>query len=312
MTGTPLDLTLFGPLPGAIGLLYWLLAAAVVAFALWYSDRWLLKLPLAALALSRRWLPAVLLGLSLLVSACGNRPGTSRLNERQIKAQAMFAERCKMAGEKIHKTVDNVEGVYLLKIRPTGINSGDQYRLDDPYGRDLGGLGYVQTFVRGSYQAETSGTPSPGSPPRLGYPYVEALDLQDGKRYRYTGRIEEPWQTNRSYLKGYTRFVLDKAPATGNAPRYGVTYDDISTREEREYWIAASSLKVMDLQTNEVIAERVGYMMDWAQGSRAGGRSPWLLAANTACPRFADRRGASAQVYQTLDFVEKVLKPSLK
>ena len=45
MTGTPLDLTLFGPLPGAIGLLYWLLAAAVVAFALWYSDRLLLKLP---------------------------------------------------------------------------------------------------------------------------------------------------------------------------------------------------------------------------------------------------------------------------
>src|SRR5687768_6779821 len=92
--------------------------------------------------LPRRWVPAVLLGLSLLVSACGNSPGTSRSSERQVKAQAMFAERCKSAGEKIHKTVENVEGVYLLKIRPSSINYGDQYRLDDPYGRDLGGLGY--------------------------------------------------------------------------------------------------------------------------------------------------------------------------
>jgi hypothetical protein len=254
-----------------------------------------------------RW-PALLLGLSLVVSACG--AGTPRLSERQIKAQAMFAERCKAAGEKVQKTVENVEGVYLMKIRPRGINYGDQFKLDDPYGRDLGGKGYIQTFVRGSYQAETSGTPSPGSPPRLGYLYVEALDPQDGQRYRYTGRIEEPWQTNRAYLKGYTRFVLDKVAASGSTLRYGVTYDDISTREEREYWIAGSSLKVIDLQTREVIAERVGYMMDWAQGSNSGGRSPWLLAANTACPKFADRHAASAQVYQTLDFVEKVLKPS--
>jgi hypothetical protein len=108
------------------------------------------------------------------------------------------------------------------------------------------------------------------------------------------------------------QFVVDKTPTEGPPPRYGVTYDDISTHEEREYWIAGSSLKVIDLQSNEVIAERVGYMMDRAQGSEAGGRSPWLLAANTACPKFADRHGASAQPYQTLDFVEAVLKPSLK
>jgi hypothetical protein len=49
-------------------------------------------------------------------------------------------------------------------------------------------------------------------------------------------------KTNKSYFKGYIRFVLDKNPASGPAPRYGVTYDDISTRKEREYWIAGSSL----------------------------------------------------------------------
>jgi hypothetical protein len=248
----------------------------------------------------RRWVPAVLLGLSLLVSACGNGPSTSRLNERQTRAQAMFAERCKAAGEKIHKTVENVEGVYLLKIRPTDVNFGEQFRLDDPYGADLGGDGYVESFLRDFH-----------TPPRRAYSYAEAIDPKDGQRYRYTGRVEEPWQTNKSYLKGYTRFIVDRAPANGSAPRYGVTYDDISTREEREYWIAGSSLKVIDLHANEIIAERVGYMVDWAQGSRVGGRAPWLLATQQACPKFPGRHSV-AQLGQTKEFVEKVLKPSTK
>lgn len=258
----------------------------------------------------RLW-PAVLLGLCLLASACGNSPGTSRLSERQIKAQAMFAERCRTAGEKIHRIVENVEGVYLLKIRPNEINYGDQFKLDDPYGSDLLGNGYIESFLRGSYEANVRSTGN-SPPPPGGYLYVEALDPQDGRRYRYTGRIEEPWQTSKTFLKGYTRFVLGKAPASSPAPRYGVTYDDISTREEREYWIAGSSLRVVDLQTNEVIAERVGYMMDWAQGSRVGGRSPWLLATNNACPEFASRHGSARQARQAQRFVEKVLKPTPK
>ncbi|MBL0209276.1 MAG: hypothetical protein IPP84_15475 [Propionivibrio sp.] len=84
-------------------------------------------------------------------------------------------------------------------------------------------------------------------------------------------------------------FVLDEVPAPGPAPRYGVTYDDISTREERDYWIAGSSLKVIDLKTNEVMAERIGYMMDRGQGNTSGGRAPWLLAADHACPRLSKK-----------------------
>jgi hypothetical protein len=98
-----------------------------------------------------------------------------------------------------------------------------------------------------------------------------------------------------------------------------VTYDDISTLEDRQYWIAGSSLKVIDLETNEVLAERVGYMVDIKQGDRAGGRVPWLFAADHACPAFGrefkgfiEARGhgsASMQARQTQDFVEKVLRP---
>ncbi len=236
---------------------------------------------------------------------------------RLAKAEAMFQERCQKAGEFIYKTAENVEGVFLLKLRPKGINRGDQYRMDDPYGRDLGGEGYIQSFARGfeTRQAQFA----PGSPNRYGYLYVDAVDPKDGQRYRYTGRIEEPWQTNKSYLKGYMRFVLDRILAPDPAPRYGVTYDDISTREERDYWIAGSSLKVIDLKTNEVMAERIGYMMDRGQGNNSGGRAPWLLAANNACPSFFSNpnllpngHGSAAQRHQTEDFVEKVLKPKME
>ena len=138
-------------------------------------------------------------------------------------------------------------------------------------------------------------------------------------RYRYTGRIDQPWLRDKRYGEWVREFVLDKVPAPADPPRYGITYDDISTHEEREYWIAGSSLKVIDLKTNEVMAERIGYMMDPGQGDNGGGRSPWLHAADHACPdfhRFPDPvvvvPGASAQIRQAQDFVEKVLKPILE
>ena len=243
---------------------------------------------------------------------------------RLQKAEALFKERCKTSGEFIKRPVDNVEGIYLLKLRPRKINYGNQFEKSDPYGDDFGGDAYIRTLLKGEYRATHRGTPAVGSPPRIGYRYVEAIDPQDGKRYRYTGSIKEVTHTSNIIGGGDGKtkfstkdFVMDKALAPGAAPRYGVTYDDISTREDRELWIAGSSLKVFDIKTNEVIAERIGYMMDRGQGNSSGGRSPWLLAADNACPSFQrnpnlpllPNHGASAQQYQTLDFVEKVLHP---
>lgn len=256
--------------------------------------------------LFRRAVASIFVVSTLL--ACSATAQKQELSERQKVAMAMFNDRCKKAGEFIHRTAENVEGVLLMKVRPAGINYGDQYELDDPYGRDLAGKGgYIESFLRGSREAG-SGKPVPISELKHGYSYVDAVDPDDGLRYRYTGHLEEPWQTNKAYLKGYIRFVVTRARSPVAEPRYGVTYDDISTRQERDYWIAGSSLKVVDLQTHEVMAERVGYMVDPFQGSQAGGRSPWLLAARTACPSFPGG-AASGQGEQTDRFVEKVLKP---
>lgn len=245
------------------------------------------------------------------------------------KAEAMFQERCKKAGEFIHRTAENVEGVLVLKIRES-YNHNDQYQMDDPYGHDTTGEGSLQSYFLES-ALHTNSSASPEVLERIrrdyrGYRYVDAIDPKDGKRYRYTGSMKVVGrknpntpnnqisiQHNPNFDLNIYDFVLDKTPAPGPAPRYGVTYDDISTKEERDYWIAGSSLKVIDLKTNEVMAERVGYMMDRGQGNNSGGRAAWLMAADNACPSFkpsgARVPGSTYQLGQTRRFATKVLHP---
>jgi hypothetical protein len=245
----------------------------------------------------------MLLGALLVLGASPDASAVDR--DAQRRALALWQQRCKSAGEFIRQTVADVDGIVLLKVRRAN-NFGDQFALDDPYGADSTGERYILNFLQGFHDAASG---------RIGYRYVEAPS--GTARYRYTGRLEEPWQTDKRYLQGYVRFVADKTEIAQFSARYGVTFDDISTREERELWIAGSSLKVIDLRTGAVMAERVGYMVDLKQGERAGGRSPWLLAADHACPDFrrnsaaaGNMPAAAAQAGQTLDFVQKVLRPT--
>ena len=277
---------------------------------------------------TRQWarLAVAAVAVLALVGACKGPPMLRdwKVKQQREEAYAMWQERCKKSGEFIHKTVEGVEGVYLVNVRThkDNYNQGeqpeDQFRLSDPYGDDLTDDGYLVSLLRDSYHYARE-KPWPAEfPPHKGYLFVEATAPKDRKLYRFTGRVEEPWQTDKSYLQGYTRFVLDRTPIDKRSARYGVKFDDISTREEREHWIAGSSLKVIDLETGEVLGERIGYMVDWAQGSRAGARQPWTFAADNACPTFDhDFPESSRDPYhrhrsqprQTQRFVEKVLKP---
>lgn len=270
--------------------------------------------------------PFLTLALCALLTACAlGSPERAEQKSRLPVAEAMFAERCKKAGEFIHRTADNVEGIFLMKLRPEGINYGDQYRMDDPYGRDVGGDGYIVNFLLGR---NAKGSLVERDVAAAGYRYIEAVDPQDGKRYRYTGsmkvvgRKDPNTPNNQISIKhnpnfdlNIYEFGLDRVPAPGPMPRYGVTYDDISTREERDYWIAGSSLKVIDLKTNEVMGERIGYMMDRGQGATGHGgiANAWERAANNACPAFPRSPGGRPfKMDQTRDFSEKVLKLKLE
>ena len=66
-----------------------------------------------------------------------------------------------------------------------------------------------------------------------------------------------------------------------------VSWEDISTLEDRKYWVAGSRLRVVDLTDNSVVAERIGYFIEAGFGSTAGQRRPWLTSRgpNTTCPQ---------------------------
>jgi hypothetical protein len=251
------------------------------------------------------------LALLQLLIACAARPTV--VGDKARRAEALFKLHCTTAGETIKHTVRDIDGIFLLKDRPDKINFSDQFLMDDPYGRDLGGDGYIESFLKARhepgrrYAALLKKKPLRDPAEPIGYDYVDMADAVNGLEDRYTAYVDQPGITDPKFALDYFRVILQKTPSTGRKPRYGVTYDDISTHEDRVHWIAGSSLKVIDLKTNEVIAERIGYMIDGSQGDTAGGRSPWLLAASVACPAFPGRH--AYQSGQAARFVEKVLVP---
>ncbi len=298
LTGIPLDLTPFGGLLAALGWLYWLAALAIVAIALWVPNAWWMKLLAAALAGGVVVYPVFIRPVTERVDAA--RKQQDEFKARLADAMALFERRCKTAGEKIHRTVDRVDGVVWMKWRPTETNLGDHFKLDDPYGRNCGGMDCIANLLQASSGAETN--PEDAARHRCGYRYVETNDPADQKTYRYLGSIKLPaiWTeeaiAREKKLTGTVidpsnhRFVAERKAIPKPSARYGIAGDDISTREDRERWIAGSSLKVIDLKTNEVIADRVGYLFDHGLGSTAGFRSPWPWARSygPTCPPIAD------------------------
>ena len=226
-------------------------------------------------------------------------PGAMRAYEykqRYAKAKALFDERCKTAGEKIYRTVDGVEGVFLMKMRYDHFNLSNQYELDDPYGSDHYGDAYPASMLWGK-----GGQTGDANYEWFGYKSVVSKSASDSSLIKYS---LGPRQNDGSPK------ILKSTAAV--APQFGIAYDDLSSREDRDSWIAGSKLQIVDTKTGEVLAERIGWMFDSALGNTSGGRSPWAYAAYNACPalpKLHDRY--PKQIGQTSFFARKVLKPNL-
>lgn len=322
LTGTPLDLTPFGGLLAALGWLYWALAAGLIVLAIWIPKVWWLKLVAAVVVAGAVVYPLFVRPVQNHVDE--RQQARAEYQQRLAAATAHFEMRCKGAGEFIKRTVENVDGVVWMKWREkTNVNDDyDQFKLSDPFGRDCN----AETCIDQLLSLETAtGRFKEEIERRKGrYRFVESVDPVDGKTYRYRGDMQIPssWtkagieehrrRTGQDVPDSSYRFALAKEAIDRFSARYGVTWEDISTREDREHWIAGGSLKVIDLQTNEVIAERIGYMMDRGLGDRSGFRTPWAYALDTACPGFTpigpnDRRRRRSGT-ETVNFVSNVLK----
>ena len=272
-----------------------------------------LTVPMKALAVPKRLGGKACMVLAVLQFMTACDPRAPAVSEKSRQANALFRLHCSTAGETVKRTIKDVEGIFLLKGRAEKINHEDQFLMDDPYGHDLGGEAYIESFLKATHEPSRRYAALLKNPPLfdpdepVGYNYVDIAGPERGETYRYTAFVDQPGKTDPKFSVDYFRVILKKTPAPGMVARYGVTYEDISTPEDRALWIAGSSLKVIDRQTNEVIAERIGYMIDNGQGATAGGRSPWLLAASSACPAFPGRH--AVQAGQTARFIEKVLLP---
>lgn len=257
------------------------------------------------------------LALTFVTCVCASDvevPKQSKTREESARyreaAWAHFQKRCTQdARETIHRVVENVEAILLLKPRrkPSELDLADQHWMGDPYGYSS----YEANHPVATYLFDRSGKTLSGRvlTPIKGYRHVELSNpkYQEGSgqsRYlRY--KLESVVVLNSVTKKPENKIQPRPAEVDVLLSGYGVTWDDISTKEDRRYWVAGGRLAIIDLRTQELIGERIGYVIDPEFGSDHQGRRPWLavgFSQNAFCPKFENRFDRNKE------FVAKVLK----
>ena len=204
----------------------------------------------------------------------GYRPG--------MTPQEYFDHLCKTeAGEFIYKTVENVEGIYQMRPRELAIDNKYQehlYALEDPFGYRDWEAKYPERFFVGPSMYQFFEVPmSFGS-------MAKATEVQI-KRY--------------SGYDGKNRNTMVEEGVFDRKSRYGYIWRGIQSPRDRELGIAGGELIVLDLQTNEVLAVRRGFIRSGNVRNLTG---IWWLSA-PVCPKDAGR------LFYTSEFISRVLKP---
>ena len=199
-----------------------------------------------------------------------------------------FDHLCKTeAGEFIYKTVENVEGLYMMRVREHATDHQQEhlFALEDPYGyTDWEATRLPTVFI---------------NPPWASYSYLEIpLDMTEkmktgGARYRrFSGYVQRKSQ-------------MVEENETTLTSRYGFTWRGIQRPHDRELGIAGGELIVFDLQTNEVLGVRRGFVRSGGVRNLTG---IWWLAG-AVCPKYSDKAFSKDGNFAYW-FVSKVLKPS--
>src|SRR6218665_995763 len=281
----------------------WLYIGFVVALlwaCLWFPRRWWQKTVWAGVVL-----------LVFVVRLCLRQLEEYRISEalkaRYKKAKALFDERCKTAGEKIYKTVEDVEGVLLLEVWPRSSESDWRDPQWPIAGLPLqrGGNDYIESFLLWEHP---SGSPDRGylinTKDRArhdgyktlpGYAFVDVKEA-DGFVYRYRPRVPPEVK------------IMGGERLSGAMARYAISFRSITTNPaDRDQWVAGMTVLITDTKNNEVIAEKTWYSFDTGFGSRSGKISHWLFA--TTCPTPAQGKMRGSSPFETRFFVDQVLKP---
>jgi hypothetical protein len=262
-------------------------------------------------------LGAVALAIYVVPSEAQKEPAASAEKPfaRAAEGKALFEEKCRtVAGEKIYRKVENVEGVLLLKVRPRA----GEWEWATPMwpGAAFAHEFKEDAYIRSFFWFEHSGNNDRLSPTNRGYlnttpssvpgyRFVEVVDAKDAKRYRYTFQKKEREIVDSVLIGGSGKrykvmdWALEREIAQDAAPRYAVTFEDYTVASERLFGVAGGTIRVVDTSTGEVIAERTKYVWTPSGPSKAN-PSPWLTAR--VCP-------VSRSFAETRQFVDQVLIP---
>ena len=265
-----------------IGILYWALAIGLLALALWKGKDWKDKL---------FWAVPV-------VCFFGYLPVTKYIAQQKHaayskEAWAYFKNLCDTkSGEKIYKTFAGVKSVQIVNplppAQPTDLY--DQFWYGDPYSSRFAG---EDRTIWAARQLLSNWPKNGRGLPDVGLDEIEVPVLKNGQ----TQYQRMTWSSAPPYYQHLE-------PIGASQSRFELSWNDISTADDRKYWVAASHLKVIDRTDKSVVAERIGYLIEPGFGSTGGARRPWLNAW--------DHQGASCpQLHQNTDrwFVLKVLNP---
>lgn len=218
-----------------------------------------------------------------------------------MTSQEYFDHLCKTeAGEFIYKTVENVEGIYMMRPRKeaTDWDLEHLYALEDPYGYTNGETNDFEfLFVEPNRYQFVEMPLMVGRKPSWGKEFLDPSYAQlpdvTAKYMRYTGHDSKSPKT----------MVKDYASALNS--RYGFTWRGISRPHDRELGIAGGELIVLNLETRDVLAIRRGYARS---GKVRNSTGVWWLTAQ-ACPAYGYRGGRNKDFDFSFWFVGKVLRP---
>lgn len=213
--------------------------------------------------------------------------------------QQYFDHLCKTeAGEFIYKTVENVEGLYMMRPRKeaTDYELEHLYALEDPYGYTYGeATGIEFLLVKPTRYDFLEMPPSTSrqlrwSKQSLNPSYFD-VPASGSKLERYSGYDARQTKT------------MNKEFDAELKSRYGFTWRGVRRPHDREMGIAGGELIVLDIQTHEVLGFRRGYILSGGMRNLTG---IWWMTGRT-CPTY-NYRHRNKDFDFSYWFIGKVLK----
>ena len=217
------------------------------------------------------------------------------------------------AGEFIYRTVENVDGIYQIRPRrhETDYALMDPYVVEDPYGNTIGEedqeIFFSYIAPRDEWLSDLPAYSYLESAPLASDAKTSSLDLDPS--------IREPSPQGARFERyfGHTRVYrssLKMEWTSSLLSRVGFTWRGIRRHMDRELGVAGGELAVVDLQSNEILGIRRGFILG---GADSDGRMAW---GGNACPEYRHidgpgRRFGWNKYYDFgLWFLVKVAKPS--